>query len=196
MKRLKTVGRRRRLLKREEETRLLKVATDPQDRALIILGLDTLQRLGDLLDVSRDDRDGIWLDIRDTKNNTANRVPLSARAEAALDAIPDDGPFYFSKFRKAVKPRDWRGSVNQRLEKLCALCVPPVPFGLKAGVTFHGATRKTGATRLAVEQGKPLAAVQKLGGWKDETVLLSIYNEAQTDDLLALVGRKKTRKTA
>lgn len=197
MKRLKGAARRRRTLTHDEEKRLLQAATDPQDRALIVLGLDTLVRLGDLLDVQRTDRTGLWLDIRDPKNGTAYRVPLSPRAEQALDAIPDTGPYYFAKFRRAVKPRDWRGSVNQRLEHLCKIATPPVPFGLQAGVTFHGATRKTGATRLTVEQHKPLAAVQKLGGWKDPTMLLAIYAEAQESDLLQLVGRApKRRRTA
>jgi integrase len=196
MKRLKSAARRRRTLSHAEETRLLTVATDPQDHALLVLGIDTLVRLGDLLDVQRGDREGIWLDIRHTKNGEALRVPLTARAEQALDAIPDTGPYYFAKFRRAENPRDWRSSVNQRLQYLCARCTPPVPFGLKAGVTFHGATRKTGATRLAVEQRQPLSAVQRLGGWKDPTMLISIYNEADEHALLKLVGRTPKRKRA
>jgi integrase len=198
MKRLKSAPRRRRTLSHAEETRLLKVATDPQDHALIVVGLDTLVRLGDLLDLTRGDREGIWLDIRQSKNGEALRVPLTTRAEKALDAIPDEGQYYFAKFRRAENPRDWRGSVNQRLQWLCARCTPPVPFGLKSGVTFHGATRKTGATRLAVEQKQPLSVVQRLGGWKDPTMLISIYNEADQDALLKLVGRvpAKQRKRA
>jgi integrase len=198
MKRLKHAARRRRTLSHAEETRLLKAATDPQDHAILVLGLDTLVRLGDLLDLQRGDREGLWLDIRQTKNGEALRVPLTARAEAALDAIPEDphSRYYFSKFRRAENPRDWRGSVNQRLQWLCGQCSPPVPFGLKAGVTFHGATRKTGATRLAVEQKQPLSVVQRLGGWKDPTMLISIYNEADEHALLKLVGRAPRRRSA
>jgi integrase len=191
MKRLPAVARRRRILKADEEKRLLEAASDPQDHALLVLGIDTLVRLGDLLDVQRSDRDGLWLELRDTKNGTAHRVPLSPRAVVALDAIPVDphSKYYFSKFRRAMNPRDWRSAVNQRLEKLCGQCDPPIPFGLKHGVTFHGATRKTGATRLAVEQKQPLSVVQRLGGWKDPSMLLAIYTEADDDALLALVGQ-------
>lgn len=193
MKRLTIVKTRRRLLQAAEETRLLAVATDPQDYALIVLGLDTLVRLGDLLDLRRDDRDGLWLTIRDPKMNEPYEVPLSARAATALDAISHDRPFYFEKFRRAQNPRDWRGSVRQRLEQLCAIATPPVPFG-PGGITFHG-TRKTGATRLLVEKALPVAVVQKIGNWRTPDVLLGIYTEVQRGDLLAAVGHPNATPT-
>jgi len=200
MKRLKSVPTKRRLLQPAEETRLLAVATDPQDYALLVLGIDTLVRMGDLLDLQRSDRDGLWLHIRDPKMNTPYDVPLSPRAAKALDAIDHDKTYFFEKFRRAEKPRDWRGSVRQRLEYLCKTASPPVPFG-KGGITFHGATRKTGATRLLVDQGRSVAIVQALGNWKNPDVLLNIYTEAQRADLLAAVGQvpakaAKKRKTA
>jgi hypothetical protein len=66
-----------------------------------------------------------------------------------------------------------------------------VPFGqLVGGITFHGATRKTGATRLLVDRKQPLPVVQTLGNWSTPDVLLGIYTEAQRHDLLAAVGQK------
>jgi integrase len=56
-------------------------------------------------------------------------------------------------------------------------------------VTFHGATRKTGATRLLVEKKEDLATVQRLGGWKNPEMLLRIYAEASREDLLKAVGQ-------
>jgi hypothetical protein len=118
---------------------------------------------------------------------------LTPRAVTALDAITHDGPYYFQKFRRALNARDWRGSVRQRLEYLCKLATPPIPFG-PGGITFHGATRKTGATRLLVEQGVPVAVVQALGNWKTPDVLLGIYTEAQRKDLLRAVGQSGAKK--
>ncbi len=188
MKRMKSIRQPKRLLHPEEEIRLLTVATDPQDYALLVLGIDTLVRLGDLLDLRRTDRRGLWLTIRDPKQQEPYQVPLSPRAAAALDAIPHAQPYYFEKFRRAEKPRDWRSSVRQRLERLCAAADPPIPFG-PGGITFHGATRKTGATKLLVQQRVPLAVVQKIGNWRTPDVLLEIYTEAQRDDMLAAVGQ-------
>jgi integrase len=185
--------KKRRLLQPAEETRLLKAATDPQDYGLIVLGIDTLVRMGDLLELRSDDRNGLWLTIRDPKGGEPYDVPLSPRAAAALDAITHDKPYYFEKFRRAINPRDWRGSVRQRLEKLCAAAKPPVPFGPE-GITFHGATRKTGATRLLVDQGRSVSVVQALGNWKKPDVLLGIYTEAQRKDLLAAVGHVLKKK--
>jgi integrase len=190
MPRMKCAAVPKRILSKDEEARLLAVATHPQDQALLILGIDTLVRLGDLLDLRRSDRqDGVWLMIRDPKAGEPYPVALSPRAVVALDAIPDEGPHYFAKFRKAMKPRDWRSSVRQRLEYLCNLAKPKVPFGSLHGVTFHGATRKTGATRLLVGKKEDLATVQRLGGWKNPEMLLRIYAEASREDLLKAVGQ-------
>lgn len=189
MKRLTGKKPKRRLLSLAEETRLLKLATHPQDYALIVVGQDTLMRLGDLLALKRSDRKGVWLYVAHPKGGDPYEVPLSPRASAALDAIPRDGEFFFSKFRKAENPRDWRGSVRQRLEYLCATAKPPIPFGKdQGGITFHWATRRTGATRLLVEKNRPVTVVQRLGNWKTPDVLLEIYAEAQRSDLLDAVG--------
>jgi integrase len=192
MKRLPVITNRKRLLQPEEEERLLAVATDPQDYAILVLGIDAMVRLGDLLDLRRVDRDDVWITIRHPKSGEPYMTPLTPRAVAALDAITHDKPYYFDKFRRALNARDWRGSVRQRLEYLCRLA--HVPFG-PGGITFHGATRKTGATRLLVEKGISVAIVQALGNWKRPDVLLGIYTEAQRKDLLVAVGQTTPKKS-
>lgn len=207
MKMLRAETPQRRLLQPDEEQRLLAVG-DPQDRALLILGIDTLMRLGDLLGLQRSDQRGVWLTVRDPKGGHAYDAALSKRAVRALKAIPGDDAYFFAKFRVAANPRDWRSSVRQRLEYLCALADPPVPFGRKQhGVSFHWGTRRTGATRLLM-RGVPVPVVKQHGNWKRSDVLLEIYSEAQRADLLKAVGqvpersrdfrrsRKKTRKQA
>ena len=142
-------------MSREDEARRLSVCRDPQDRALIILGVDTMLRLGTLLDLQRKDRstDGRWIYIRDSKNGTASEIPLAPDAVASLDAIPDRGQYYFSVFRRAKNPAHWRSSVRQRIELLCRRA--GITFGKKdGGPTWHWMTRRTGASRL-VERNVP-----------------------------------------
>lgn len=184
MKRLRILPPKRRLMTSTEQTRLLKACEDAQDRAIFILGWDTLIRLGDLLDLERADRDGVWLYVKDPKGGAPYQVALSARAATALDRLPS-GRYYFPKFRRAENPRDWPGSVRQRLQYLCGKAKPPLPYGRKQdGITFHWGTRRTGATRLIVQNKIPIPIVQKQGGWKTPDVLLDIYTEASTKDQL------------
>lgn len=187
LKRLPIVKAKRRLLSPSEERQLLAVG-DAQDRAILILGIDTMLRLGDLLDLERTDRAGPWLYVRDPKSGTPFEVALSPRAVTALKAIKGDSRYYFAKFRRAVNPHDWTGSVRQRLEYLCAKA--DLPYGKKiGGITFHWATRRTGATRLLVQKKTALPVVQRLGNWKNPDVLLEIYAEADRKDLLKAVGQ-------
>ena len=180
MKRLSTVKPKRRLMTPTEEAKLLAVG-DATDKALLILAVDGLIRLNDLLDLKRTDRKRGWLYIADPKSGEPYEVALTRRAAKALDTVPNRGPHYFAKFRQAVNPRDWRSSVAQRLATLCKLA--DLPYGKKAGgLTFHWATRRTGATRLLVKRKASVPAVQRQGNWKTPDVLLSIYAEADRDD--------------
>jgi integrase len=191
MSQLKVIKPRRRLMTSADEKKLLAVG-DAYDRAILIVGVDTMLRLGDLLDLERADRSGPWLFVRDPKGGEPFEVALTPRAMKALAAIPGKDRYYFSKFRRAEKPRDWPGSVRQRLERMCEEA--DIPYGKKAGgITFHWATRRTGATRLLVKRRVSVPVVQRLGNWKTPDVLLEIYAEADRKDLLAAVGQITSR---
>jgi len=195
-KRLKPPPIKRRLLKPAEEHELLEACEDDQDKAILILGIDTLIRLGDLLDLETSDRDGQWLYVKHAKSGEAYETALSARAVTVLKAIEKSGDrYYFVKFRRALDPRDWLGSVRQRFEYLCNKAGLRYGRG-QGGLTFHWATRRTGATRYLVEKGAPISAVQKQGNWKHPEMLLQIYAEARRDDQLAMVGAPGLRKKA
>ena len=125
--------------------------------------------------------------MRDPKGGDPHEVALSPRAVLALEAIPEIGPYYFTKFRRAGLQRDWRSTVSQRLERLCKRA--GVPYDRNAGgITFHWSTRRTGATRMLIANGVPLPVVQRQGNWKTPDVLLATYIEVQRDDLLTAVG--------
>lgn len=189
--RLKTIKPRRRLLLPVELQRLLKAA-DPVERALLILGYDGLIRLGDLLDLQPTDRRRGWLYVADPKADVPYEIALSRRAMLALDALPASGKYYFQRYRGAKTDRDRRARVRRMLMKLCAKA--NVPYGKHAGgITFHWATRRSGATRLLVKQKAPLPAVQRQGNWKTPDVLLSIYAEADRQDQQDAVFPKRSQ---
>lgn len=196
MKRLRIVPPRRRYVSRDEFDQLIAVCEDPQDTALLLLARDGLPRLKDLITLQHTDRDPHHdriLTIADPKGNDPIDMALSDRALAAVNALADNGSAYlFPKFRRAEKPRDWTGSVRQRLEYLCRQA--DIPYGrAKHGVTFHWGMRRSGATDY-VRDGKNLKAIQSQGGWKKPNVLLEIYTEVSRDDKLALVGAAPKRK--
>lgn len=175
LKRLQVVTPTRRMMTPTEERKLLAKAT-PMERALLLLGRDGLIRLSDLLDLLRSDRHGAWLTVRDPKGGTPYEVALTVRAAKALDALKSDQPYYFQQFRGPTSDRHRRSAIADMLKALCARA--GVPYGKKTGgLTFHWATRKTGATRL-VMAGAPIPAVQRQGNWKSPEVLLGIYAEA------------------
>jgi hypothetical protein len=178
LKRVRPVKPKRRLMTATEEAKLLAAAT-PLEQALLILGIDGLVRMNDILDVRAGDRHRGWLYIQDPKSGEPYEIVLSKRAAAALDALPpaEPGDYLFQQYRGAATARDRRSRVRRVLKKLCKRV--DVPYGKKkGGLTFHWATRKTGATRMIVEHGKSIPAVQRQGNWKTSDVLLSIYSEA------------------
>lgn len=176
MKYLPTTKPRRRLMTEAEERKLLAKA-NVYETALLVLGIDGLIRMGDLLDLKRTDRRGAWLHIRDPKGGDSYDVALSARARRALDDLPKKHDYYFAVYRGAVTARDRRSRIRRVLKRLCQRA--KVPYGrAKGGITFHWATRKTGATRLILDRQAPVPAVQRQGNWKTADVLLNIYAEA------------------
>lgn len=187
MKRLKFRKPKRRTLTPAEETRLLKLLS-PTDKAIVIMGLDTLCRLGDILDLKRSDDHGRYLYIADPKDPDQAEpyhVPVSKRLRKALDAVPKLGVYYFQSRRVAKTDRDRRGAVRQMLEAACATA--NIPYGrANGGITFHWATRRTGASRM-LSRGANLKSVQKIGNWKRPDTVLDIYAESLTEDEFAAV---------
>lgn len=178
MKRLKVIPPKRRLMTQSEERKLLRELR-PDDKAIVLMGLDTLARLGDILDLRREDDDGKYLyfsDPKDPQQSEPYRVPVSKRLRAALRKVPENGPYYFPRRRLAVTDRDRRNTIRQMLQYACERA--HLPFGrAKNGLTFHWATRRTGATRM-IQRKVDLKTVQAIGHWKTADVVLDIYAEA------------------
>ncbi|MFA6047102.1 MAG: tyrosine-type recombinase/integrase [Phycisphaerales bacterium] len=177
LRRMRVVTPQRRLMTWDEETRILAAMKHADDRALLIMALDTLCRLGDCLDLRRADDRGEWLWIPDPKANGGYQVPVTARLRAALDAIPGKALYYFTR-RRMDTDRLSRKGVAQMFAAACKAA--GVDYGRAAGgLTWHWATRRTTATRL-IQAGVDLATVQRAGHWRRPAVVLGIY--AGTDD--------------
>lgn len=187
MKRLKMPTPRRRLLHPDEEQRLLEVLA-PDDRALFLIGLDGLVRLGDILDLRWSDWRKDVLYIADPKAGGGFSIPLSKRAQKALAALErNSSPYIFARRRVAETERDRRSAIRKMLRRACAAANPPIPYGRSlGGITFHWATRRTGATRM-LTRGVDIGTTQKVGRWKTPAVVLGIYHELIDDKARAAV---------
>lgn len=164
-KQLRTLPLKKRVLSPEEETRLLE-ELPARDRPLFIVALDTLIRLSNAVNLSRTEDKGTHLELYDSKTGPYD-VPLSRRARRALDAIPidpKDPEHYFPHRRTGKHIRDTRGTIRRLLTRACRRA--GIPYGRAvAGVTWHTATRATGATRM-LRAGVDPKTVQEIGNWK------------------------------
>lgn len=178
----------------EHEAKLLSALSD-EDTAIFLVALDGLVRLGDVLALRWDDIDlDQWIiRVKESKNGRAYQVPLSTRAHSALSAvrptrvdragiimIPNGGthgcfPLVFPTAGGSQRQRV--NSYVQRIRRTCQKL--GIPFGRAAGgVTFHAATRHTGATRL-VAAGVDLRTVQEIGGWSSLSMLQRYVHPTQ-----------------
>ncbi len=163
------------MLSPEDEQAVL-AHLEPDDRALFVVAIDTLVRLGDVLDLKREHKRSDELVIEDSKTGCYT-VPLSKQARAALDSLPGRGPYYFGHRRTAENPQNWPRAVRTMFARACKRA--GVPYGRGAmRVTWHTTTRASGATRM-LQRGVDPATVQQIGHWADLKVM-STY--LQTND--------------
>lgn len=162
-KNLRVVETQGRVLDAAEVARVAD-ALSPAYRAIFLLCVETLMRLSSALDLTRDVDKGDHLALKDSKTGPYT-VPLSPRLRALLDALPNEGPYFFAPLRQAKNPRDRSGGVRLALRRACKKA--GVPYGrMQGGVTFHTGTRATGAT-LQLRMGADLRTVMDNGHWDD-----------------------------
>lgn len=178
---LPVIPPKRRLLTPAEERKLLP-KLKPEDRAIFLMGLDALVRLGDILDLRREDDRRRTLYIRNPKDPTQGTpytVPVSTRLRAALDAVPrSDSPYFFPTRRQAKTEEGRRMVIRSALKDACRAA--GLVYGRKrGGITFYWATRRTGASRM-IQRQVDIKTVQAVGHWKHPDVVLEIYAETTT----------------
>ena len=179
-----------RLLETAEERRLLKVA-NPEERALIICALDTLQRLSTVATLRRDQDKGTFLVFLNTKAAPRVKVPVSKRLRRALDQLPMRGPLYFPSYQ-SKRTQGVRANVDKAFRALCERA--KIPLGRKdGGISFH-CLRHTGASRM-LARGVDVKTVMELGGWKNLHVLEKYLHptDAQKRAAVEAVSRRGAR---
>jgi hypothetical protein len=168
-----------------EEARLV-AALQPSDAAMYLMGLDTLMRLSDILDFEwARVRDGYGI-LVDPKNGALLAVPFSTRLQEALADLPRTGRYLFPARRRGTE-NERRSRVRKMLEWACKKA--KIPYGRYTGITWHTATRHTGATRLS-EAGYNALVIQQVGGWKT-TAMVRRYShlDAVKADAVEAIGR-------
>lgn len=172
MKKLRVTPTKKRILSAEDETRLLAVLA-PADKALLLVAIDSLLRLSNVVHLRWADVQGDLIVLPDSKTGPYT-VPLSDRARAALDLLPKRGAYVFPRRRT----KDPRNTIRLMLRSACKRA--GLLYGRGIGITFHTATRASGATRM-LRAGIDPKTVQEVGHWEDFRAMQSYL---QTDDRL------------
>lgn len=196
MKRLRETPREPVLLTRPNERKLLKELT-PTYRALVLVGLDCLVRQGSILNLKWSEVSADHLLIADPKGGKSYRVPTSPRVNAALKKLPKTDAFVFPELRIGATRYARYNKIRLVLRRACERA--GVPWSKKeGGITFHGATRHTGASR-AINEGKASPyTVQAIGGWKDARMLARYVHpteEGKVAAVRAIAGQKLRRRS-
>jgi integrase len=157
------------ILSPAQEARLLKVA-NAEERAVLLLALDTLQRLSNVANLACAQDHHTHITVLNPKVK-GYKVPVSSRLRKALDAhartLSKSEKFYFPSLRGATDAAT-RKKVIERFMALCAKA--KIPTGRKqGGFSFH-CLRHTGASRM-LTRGVDVKTVAEIGGWTDIKVL-------------------------
>jgi integrase len=157
--------RRKRTLSEDEETKLLSACLCGKRqhiRPLIIAGIDTGMRLGELLSLQWGDVDldegQINLRAIVTKTNEARSIPISDRLAIELEALRQKYPGRESVFNIVTIQKSWGSAVKEA--------------GLD-DLHFHD-LRHSFCTRL-LAQGMPLEEIAKISGHADINTLYRTY---------------------
>lgn len=180
------------ILTESAEDALLAVAS-PAEKAMMLLGLDALLRLGDVRTLKAEHDHGDHLVIVNPKVESY-KVPVSSRLRAALDVLTPQGGYYFPRRYAGKWAPMGEGTAFMMFRALCDRA--NVPAGRQiGGITFHS-LRHTGATRAT--RHVKLTVVQRLGGWKS-LKQLARYDHPDDPEIMraveAIGARPKHQKT-
>lgn len=179
LRRFRTDEAEPRVLTREEELAML-TAAGPEDRAWLIVALDTLMRLSNVVYLK-------WAQVKLPQavivplnaKVSHDAVPITLRMRHALNQLVRANEWVFPSFHQ--RGRGKTAAKNHAIRRFDFLCQQAVVSHGRAarGVTFH-CLRHTGATR-ALQNGASVRTVMKLGGWKDERSVMRYVHAADSD---------------
>jgi integrase len=179
-----------------DEKRLLEEFTDDEIRDLYLVGVGTLLRQQNLIDLQRRQLHGTRLVV--TTKTGPHAVDLSGPTTLQRRALTTlkrrlpktpDGYFFPRWQRLFASNRDSGNAFFLKVVRRAAKRAD-IPWGLKShGVVWHTLTRASGATRMIREYGIDIRTVQLLGHWSS----LDQMAEYLGVDLSAPVTKKKRR---
>jgi integrase len=175
-----------RVLTRDEEAALLKALETAEDYAIIVCALDTLLRLSNVKDLTRQQDHGGYL-FSDAKAG-AVRIPISTRLRKALDALPVKGAHYFPTYHAGGNY-----FIQKMFDRACKRA--DLVLGRKeGGLSFH-CLRHTGATRM-LASGADVKTVMEIGGWKNLKVMARYLHptDDRKRDAVEAVGPPQKKK--
>lgn len=166
----------KRTITRQEEPAFVAAlaASDPEIRDLYLVGVGTLLRQSNLLELRRHEHRGAFLSV--TTKTGPLRVPLDGptplqrRAAKVLQArLPSTSNGYFfptwrARFAAYADPGHARVQFLRIVR--AAAAAADIPWGIRqGGIVWHTATRATGATRMLRDYRIDIRTVQLIGGW-------------------------------
>ena len=167
MRRLRTIEKEVVILTRDQYGLLLDTCETKEEEAIVVMAVNTLLRLGSLLQLKWIHDKGTYLDTLNAKvSQVLAAVPSAVRE--VLDDLPKTGEHILANDvgHRGGGPTARKNYIIRLFDRLCARA--GIAHGRQAhGVTFHS-LRHTGAS-FAMQNGATLAQVMKLGGWKTGT---------------------------
>ncbi len=176
VRRLRVPEAEPRVLTLEEEGKLL-AGANPGETALLITAIDTLMRLSSCVFLK-------WPQVKAHDIVPLNAkikhdaVPITRRVKEAFAQLERDGDYVFSFLHTGKGTTAAKNAAIRMFEKLCRKA--GLPHGRdEDGLTFH-CLRHTGATR-ALAKGYSIRTVMKLGGWRDERMVIRYTHTTDAD---------------
>jgi integrase len=171
---------------REQDIAAFRVrhALGTRARLAMEMGLNTMQRRGDLVRMGRQHVHGGTLAIRQEKTGTTIEIPVLPELQSALDLLPA-GQLIFLETEQgaAFTPAGF----GNWFREVCA------EAGLPVGYNTHG-LRKAGATRLA-DAGCSDHQIMAWGGWKSLSEVQRYTRAANRRRLAASAVHKLETRT-
>jgi hypothetical protein len=175
LKPLRTTRPPKRTITGREEKAFIAALKDPEIRDLYLVGVGTLLRRSNLLNLRRRECCGTHLALEDSKTGPyvvplTGPTPLQRRAAEVLRRrLPKTPDGYFFPQWQATFARRGQEAVARTFLDIVkrAAATVGIPWGLRHhGIVWHTATRATGATRMLREHQVDIGTVQRIGNWQ------------------------------
>jgi integrase len=179
-------------IRTEKDFNRLLDCCDRYNRALCLLYFDGGLRRCEGIDLQRHQvlrqaDGGAWLTLYETKTKQARWVPITRRALAALDALPDNGPYFFAN-RETKRPYSVRFLYEKFQRAVARSGLQPAPG---ESITWHCLRSSFCYVRRAVDH-LPESTIMAFTGHKTR-VAFARYGIVDPQEMASAVGAVERR---